>query len=92
MRKYYIAKWKNGQDFAKVVNNFGHNTENEALEELVLMHAGSDPDEVRKYKQFCEDTTNWGIFYLNEDEETGQLEPAITSTWGGRNFKSNQVK
>ncbi|WP_159522819.1 hypothetical protein [Sunxiuqinia indica] len=100
--KFYIGKFKNGQDFATILDYFGHSEEKEAVDELVKMYKSTEFDEddfdgdlseesLREHRQFSQDTTNYGIFELSEDEETGKLEAAITRTWGGRNFDTNQI-
>ena len=101
-KKFYIGTYKNGQDFAKIVDDFGHEKKENAINELVKMFNKTDFDpedggfgmsenEVREHLHFSEDTNNWGIFELSEDEKTGKLEHAITNIWGSRNFKSNQL-
>ena len=100
--RFYIGKFKNGQDFASVVDYFGHDTKEEAVQELINMYdsvelnddhfdSGLSEENLREHMAFTEDTTNWGIFELAENEYTGELEEAITKSWGGRNFTSNQL-
>lgn len=97
---FYIGTFKNGQDFASIVDNFGHETKEYATKELIKMYNSTDFDDsdfdsklsedaLREYIQFSEDTTNWGVFELSENKEG--IETAITRTWGGRNFTSNQL-
>ena len=60
---------------------------------IVYHHGGQglSDENLREHMAFTEDTTNWGIFELAENEYTGGLGPAITKSWGGRNFTSNQL-
>ncbi|MDA3780887.1 MAG: hypothetical protein PF487_11815 [Bacteroidales bacterium] len=100
--KFYIGTFKNGQDFARIIDNFGHETIKNATNELIKMYNSIDFDDddfdsklseetLRELLQFSEDTTNWGIFKLSENEENGEIETAITKSWGSRNFTSNQL-